>query len=199
MAPSVARPLLRSPVLRQLVFRRFESTAANKAAEKATEATKDAAAKAKEFQAKAAEGLSRVSSAAGPAIAGAARGLTNALGKVGGRTGQLVNTIEKHTPTAVYYGKVTAETAKLVFHAQKMAPPNAATFQSYYEALWNGLRSGTLIKSPQALIQQARNLSNAQLLAGGVIFAECLGFFTVGEMIGRFKLIGYRGQTAAHH
>jgi F-type H+-transporting ATPase subunit g len=26
-----------------------------------------------------------------------------------------------------------------------------------------------------------------------------LGFFTVGEMIGRFKLVGYRGDTGAHH
>ncbi len=48
--------------------------------------------------------------------------------------------------------------------------------------------------------QQIRNLSRAQLAAGGVLLAECLGFFTVGEMIGRFKLVGYRGEThAAHH
>lgn len=90
MSSSLARPMLRSPALRQLAFRRSESTAANKA----SETTKDAAAKAKEYQAKAAQGLSRVAGAAGPAIAGAARGVTNALGKVGGRTGKLVNFVE---------------------------------------------------------------------------------------------------------
>lgn len=195
MSPSLARPIFRSPALRQLAFRRAESTAAGKA----TEAAKDTAAKAKEFQAKAAEGLSRVSSAAGPAIAGAARGLTSALGKVGGRTGRLISAIEKQTPRVVYYAKVGAETSKLVFHGQKMSPPSAATFQSYYEALWKSFKSGTLLKSPQNIIQQARSLSNAQLAVAGVVFAECLGFFTVGEMIGRFKLIGYRGESAAAH
>jgi F-type H+-transporting ATPase subunit g len=48
--------------------------------------------------------------------------------------------------------------------------------------------------------QQARALSRTQLAAGGVLLAECLGFFTVGEMIGRFKLVGYHGEAnAAHH
>ncbi|KAH0530554.1 hypothetical protein TsFJ059_005161 [Trichoderma semiorbis] len=196
MAPSsLARPMLRSPALRQLAFRRFESSAASKA----TDAAKDAAGKAKEYQAKAAQGLSRVAGAAGPAIAGAARGLTSALGKVGGRTGKLISFVEKQTPQAVYYGKVAVETSKIVFHAQKMSPPSVATFQNFYQSLWKSIQSGAILKSPQNLLQQARSLTPGQLVAGGVIFAECLGFFTVGEMIGRFKLIGYRGETASHH
>ena len=73
---------------------RFESTAS-----KATEAAKDTATKASqtaaEYKSKASEGLSRVSSAAGPAISGAAKGLTNALGKVGGRTGRLIAFVER--------------------------------------------------------------------------------------------------------
>ena len=32
----------------------------------------------------------------------------------------------------------------------------------------------------------------------GVVTAEVLGFFTVGEMIGRFKLVGYRGDREHH-
>ncbi|KAL7791332.1 mitochondrial F1F0-ATP synthase, subunit G [Trichoderma ceciliae] len=196
MSPSsLARPMLRSPVLRQLAFRRCETTAANKAAE----TVKDAATKAKEYQAKASQGLSRVAGAAGPAIAGAARGLSSALGKVGGRTGKLIGFVEKQTPQALYYGKVAVETGKIVFQAQKMNPPSVATFQTFYQSLWKSVQSGAILKSPQSLIQQARSLTPGQLVAGGVIFAECLGFFTVGEMIGRFKLIGYRGETPAHH
>jgi len=42
-------------------------------------------------------------------------------------------------------------------------------------------------------------MDTAQLVGLGVIGAELLGFFTVGEMIGRMKLIGYRGETGAHH
>lgn len=73
---------------------RFESTAS-----KATEAAKDTASKASEkasdFQTKASEGLSRVSSAAGPAISGAAKGVSNALGKIGGRTGRFIAFVER--------------------------------------------------------------------------------------------------------
>ena len=49
------------------------------------------------------------------------------------------------------------------------------------------------------MLQQLRNTDTRQLAAGGVILAELLGFFTVGEMIGRFKVVGYRGETGAHH
>lgn len=72
MAMSVARPMIRSPALR-MTARRFESTAASKAQ----------------------QGLSRVTSAAGPAIAGAARGVTNTLSKIGGRTGRLIAFVER--------------------------------------------------------------------------------------------------------
>ena len=44
-----------------------------------------------------------------------------------------------------------------------------------------------------------RNVNRQQMAAGAVISAEVLGFFTVGEIIGRFKLVGYRGETASHH
>ncbi|KAG5928433.1 hypothetical protein E4U42_000636 [Claviceps africana] len=187
MAMSLARPMIRSPALR-MATRRFESTAAGKA----TDAAKDTASKAQ-------QGLSRVASAAGPAIAGAARGLGNTLSKIGGRTGRLIDFVQRQTPFVVYYAKVTAEVAKLVFQGQKMSPPPMATFQNVYQNLWKSLQNRTLFRSPQNILQQARNVSNAQLVAGGVVAAECLGFFTVGEMIGRFKIVGYHGETGAHH
>ena len=50
-----------------------------------------------------------------------------------------------------------------------------------------------------SLVQQSRNVNRAQLAAGGVVVAELLGFFTVGEMIGRMKVVGYHGDNGAHH
>lgn len=96
MSMTVSRAVLRRSA--KLPFgrtpARFESTAT-----KATEAAKDTASKASEkasdFQSKASEGLTRVSSAAGPAISGAAKGVSNALGKVGGRTGKLIAFVER--------------------------------------------------------------------------------------------------------
>ncbi|TGO45190.1 hypothetical protein BCON_0414g00050 [Botryotinia convoluta] len=189
--------------------RRFKSTST-----KATEAAKDTAAKASEkasdFQSKASEGLSRVTSSAGPAISGAAKNLGNALGKIGGRTGRLIAFIERQIPPTIYYARVGLELSKLVIQGQKMAPPPASTFQSYFQKIVNGVKSGNPSSAfnsaansnkvtPTGLLEQIRNISTAQMVSGGVIVAEVLGFFTVGEMIGRMKLVGYRGDTGAHH
>ena len=38
-------------------------------------------------------------------------------------------------------------------------------------------------------------MNRQQLVSAGVVGAEVLGFFTVGEMIGKMKLVGYRGDT----
>ena len=52
------------------------------------------------------------------------------------------------------------------------------------------------------ILNRIRNLSTKDMATVGVIGAELLGFFTVGEMIGKFKVIGYRGgahaDAAAH-
>ncbi|KAF5027562.1 hypothetical protein F66182_304 [Fusarium sp. NRRL 66182] len=184
---SSARPMLRSSAFR-VAARRCESTTA----QKATDAAKQTATRAQ-------EGLSRVTSAAGPAIAGYAKGAASALNKVGGRTGKVIGFIERQIPFVVYYSKVGLELGKYVFHSQKMSPPNMATFQTTYQNLIKSIQNRTIIQSSQNAIQQVRNIGPAQLAAGGVVAAEVLGFFTVGEMIGRFKLVGYRGEASSHH
>lgn len=186
--------MLRSPALR-VAARRFESTTAQKAADNA----KKAAESAKQAASRAQEGLSRVTSTAGPAIAGYAKGMASTLGKVGGRTGKVIGFIERQVPFVVYYSKVGLEIGKFVFQNQKMSPPNMATFQTTYQNLIKSIQNRTFIQSSQNLVQQVKNIGPAQLAAGGVVAAEVLGFFTVGEIIGRFKLVGYRGEVSSHH
>lgn len=48
-------------------------------------------------------------------------------------------------------------------------------------------------------LNSIRNVNRQQLAAVGVVGAELLGFFTVGQMIGRFKLVGYHGEPAHGH
>ncbi|KAI0438027.1 putative sorbitol dehydrogenase [Xylaria telfairii] len=230
MSPSLARPVLRqSGAWSRMAARRFESTT-SKAAEtakegaakasskasattseyatKAQEGLSKASATASEYASKAQEGLSKVSSSAGPAIAGAAKGVASSLSKVGGRTARLVAFVEKQVPTVIYYSKVGAEVAKIVFRTQKMSPPPLETFQTYFQNVWKNrislLQSASqaatkTAQQPGSILSRVQNLNRAQLVAGGVVAAECLGFFTVGEMIGRFKIIGYHGETAAAH
>jgi F-type H+-transporting ATPase subunit g len=80
---------------------------------------------------------------------------------------------------------------------------SVATFQTYFQNAWKAAQKPSALlqsttQGPATALQQVRGLSRAQVAAGAVIFAELLGFFTVGEMIGRFKLIGYHGETAHH-
>ncbi|CCE29786.1 related to F1F0-ATP synthase subunit G [Claviceps purpurea 20.1] len=188
---SLARPMLRSPALR-MASRRFESTATSKAAE----GTKEVASKAQ-------DGLSRVVGAAG----GVARGLGQTLSKIGGRTGRVIAFIERQTPFVVYYSKVTAEVAKTIYHGQRMSLPSISAFQAVYRGLWRSALNRTLFPSPRTLLQNAREEVlehgteplKARLATGTVIGLQCVGFFTVGEMLGRFKLVGYHGEPASHH
>lgn len=80
------------------------------------------------------------------------------------------------------------------------------TFQNYFQNVWKQ------VQNPQALMRQlsskvptqnpaesVKNISAAQWTAAGVLGAELLGFFTVGEIIGRMKLVGYHGEVEHHH
>lgn len=111
-------------------------------------------------------------------------------------------------PPTIYYSKVGLELSKLVFRGQKMNPPNLAAFQRYTQPVINAIRkpAGLLnhttdtasTMSPEGILSRIRNVNRQQLISAGVVGAEVLGFFTVGEMIGRMKLVGYRGDTEHH-
>lgn len=77
-----------------------------------------------------------------------------------------------------------------------------ATFQSYFQPLINVTRNPAAIKnlyiSPQNILARVRNASPRELAFAGVTAAEVIGFFTVGEMVGRMNIVGYRGQVAHH-
>ncbi|KAK9416493.1 hypothetical protein SUNI508_01910 [Seiridium unicorne] len=208
---ALTRPVLRQSGALRMAARRFESSTTAKATDAAKETASKASGSASEYASKAQQGLSKVTSAAGPAISGAAKGVANSLGKVGGRTGRLIAFVEKQVPHVIYYSKVGAELTKIVFRGQKMSPPSLQTFQSYWQNAYKQVRNPSALlqsaqqtaskatQQPASLIERVRNVNRTQLAAGGVIAAECLGFFTVGEMIGRFKVVGYHGETAAHH
>ncbi|KAJ6160390.1 ATP synthase subunit G atp20 [Penicillium chermesinum] len=103
-------------------------------------------------------------------------------------------------PPAIYYSRVGLELGKLVFRGQKMTPPNLATFQSYFQPLINAASNPATLKnislpSPQNFLARVRNANAKEIAFVGVTAAEVIGFFTVGEIIGRFNLVGYRGEV----
>ncbi|KAL6237759.1 hypothetical protein BDW75DRAFT_203049 [Aspergillus navahoensis] len=194
MPATATRAVLRQSQFLTRTAVRHSST--SQAASKATETASSTASKAQ-------EGLSRVSSSAGPAISNAAQGLGNTLKKVGGRTGKVVSFIESMIPPTIYYSRVGLELGKLVFRGQNMTPPNTATFQSYFQPLINALRNPATVQnakfSPQNILARVRNANKKEIALAGVTAAEVIGFFTVGEIIGRFNIVGYRGEADHGH
>ncbi|KAF8242139.1 hypothetical protein K440DRAFT_619185 [Wilcoxina mikolae CBS 423.85] len=184
---------MRSSALRlsrqQLLFgaRRYASTSANTTA--AAEKASASAAKAKESASAAAGKAMEILEKSGESFA-------KLVAKTGGRTGKVLKQVQAAIPPTIYYGKVAIELSKLVFRGQKMTPPDLATFQSTYRSL---LDPKTLNTFACSAIESVRTMNKKDLAFLGVLSAEILGFFTVGEIIGRRKLVGYRGVPNAHH
>jgi len=53
--------------------------------------------------------------------------------------------------------------------------------------------------SPEHMLSSVRNVSRSQMSTIALVGAEILGFFTVGEMIGRMKVVGYYGEVHHEH
>jgi F-type H+-transporting ATPase subunit g len=54
-------------------------------------------------------------------------------------------------------------------------------------------------KDPQSFLNRLREMDSATLKQVGIVTAEVIGFFSVGEMLGRFKIIGYRSEAVHAH
>lgn len=208
-APAASRLVLRHS---RFVFRQHGCIRNASTTSGAAQAASETATKSKEtvsnISSRASEGLSRVTSSAGPALNGAAQRVNGVLSRVGGRTGRLISFTRSLIPPAIYYSKVGFELSKLVFRGQKMSPPSFDVFQSYFSSFVNVIRHPKAFFSAaensansvtlNGILGRIRNVNRQQLVSAGIISAEVLGFFTVGEIIGRLKLVGYRGEVEHH-
>ncbi|KAG0743397.1 hypothetical protein G6F57_004851 [Rhizopus arrhizus] len=90
----------------------------------------------------------------------------------------------------VYNTKVAVEIAKQVYKKEGMAFPSGAQFAEAQQSLQNALK-----------IKNLKNLTFSDAAKGGVIFAEIYTFFLLGEVIGRWNLIGYnvKSEEESHH
>ncbi|MCJ1391872.1 ATP synthase subunit G atp20 [Xylographa bjoerkii] len=95
----------------------------------------------------------------------------------------------------------------LLYTTNDLVRSDVAAFQSYLNPILHAVRnpsslmSGTPSSSaftPEAILSRIRNMDRAQFVSAGVLTAEVLGFFTVGEMVGRLKVVGYNGDVHHH-
>ncbi|KAK5744243.1 ATP synthase subunit G atp20 [Elasticomyces elasticus] len=151
--------------------------------------------------------------------AGAVIRFAQGMRSSGWKSGYGSNDIAGLVPPTIYYARVVGELGKLMFQGRNMSPPTMQSIQSYLTPVQNALRNPSALmnqtqsqanqaagqaakvaENPDALMSRLRNFDSGAMASVGVIAAEVLGFFTVGEMLGRFKIIGYRsGEVPAHH
>jgi len=110
-----------------------------------------------------------------------ARNLTTAQAteKASNATKGVFGTLSKITEPIIYNARVLKEIAKEVYTKENLRPPSTAQVSE----AWEGLKS---IKR-----SDVKNLSIENIKTIGVRSLECLGFFAIGEVIGRRSLIGY--------
>jgi F-type H+-transporting ATPase subunit g len=122
----------------------------------------------------------------------------------------MMNFVQGLVPRATYYGRVGLELGKLIAHQRSMAPPSIQTMQNYMQPAMKAVRNPSSLmnrvaseannaaQQPANVLSQVRSMSREQWYSIGVVAAEVVGFFSVGEIIGRFKLIGYRAKEEHH-
>ncbi|KZZ86997.1 ATPase, F0 complex, subunit G, mitochondrial [Ascosphaera apis ARSEF 7405] len=173
----------------QAAARRFASTETGSAA--------------KEASGKAQDGINQAIAKAGPVFQNAVASLR----RLGGPAAKAVSAVEKAIPPTVRVSKTAFEVSKIIVKERGFAPPSLATFKTYYQPVIKSLQAPTAtikciydttftLSTYCNAVGKARALSKAQWAGASIVALEVLGFFSVGEMIGRRKIVGYRGDVA---
>jgi hypothetical protein len=76
-------------------------------------------------------------------------------------------------------------------HFANLHIPRSSTeaFTQAYRSAYQSIQSG----GAGNVLSRVRNMGTAEMVGVGIVGAELIGFFTVGEILGRFKVVGYRG------
>lgn len=93
----------------------------------------------------------------------------------------------------IYYSKVAAEVSKTVYAKEGLAPPTIAEFTKVYECAVK--QAQLFAKDPKAsaelIVKNAQGFSKDEILRYICYFIQIVGFFSLGEIIGRRNVVGY--------
>ncbi|EDK45341.1 ATP synthase subunit G atp20 [Lodderomyces elongisporus] len=120
------------------------------------------------------------------------------VSKAAGLANSLISKSNELVTKSIYWSKVGLELSKNVIQKEGMGIPTGKQFESVYQC------AVKLIKSPQEqqkLIEQAKKFrpDTKQAVQYGVYGVQIVGFFSLGEIIGRRSLFGYPKLDNSHH
>jgi len=114
--------------------------------------------------------------------------LTPFLAGIGRATSGLVERYPTYTKPILYWTRVTGEISKEVWYKEKLAPPSIEQFQRVYSDLLKSVYAF----NTQTLLNIVNNIDSKSTSSFLLIALQVIAFFTVGEIIGRRHLIGYK-------
>lgn len=96
--------------------------------------------------------------------------------------------------TSLYYTKVTGELLKYVWVHENLSPPTMQqiqrTFTTDAKALFEKALESS--KDPKALQAKVLSWTKNDYIVGGAAIVQLLGLFSLGEIIGRRHIYGYK-------
>ncbi|ODQ47892.1 hypothetical protein PICMEDRAFT_15767 [Pichia membranifaciens NRRL Y-2026] len=105
----------------------------------------------------------------------------------------LAQTIASFSEKSVYYTKVALELSKSVYVKEGLAPPTVAEVTKVYECALK--QADSFAKDPKAfadlVAKNAQGFSKDEILRYICYFIQIVGFFSLGEIVGRRNVVGY--------
>lgn len=126
---------------------------------------------------------------------------TSSAAKAQGAVSNIANKATALANGAVYWSKVTLELGKYVWTKEALSPPTTQQLQKVFTQdllTYVQCAKNTLAK-PQTLVDRVSGLDKQKLIKGGAALVQLLGLFSLGEIIGRRHIYGYKSHGAHHH
>ncbi|GAV54370.1 hypothetical protein ZYGR_0AL01020 [Zygosaccharomyces rouxii] len=118
------------------------------------------------------------------------------LGRIQSITTGLLSKTGVLATKTVYYGKVGAELSKQVYLKERLQPPSIDEFKRAYVGLYQ--RGLFYASRPKDVINLVKAFKKDDYIKYTAFFVQLLGFYSVGEIIGRRKLVGYKDYNNHH-
>ncbi|SCU89363.1 LAFA_0E17502g1_1 [Lachancea sp. 'fantastica'] len=118
------------------------------------------------------------------------------LARIQNAANGVVSKAQAYATKSIYYSKVVGELSKQVYLKEKLQPPSVGEFQSVYTSLYKQAVSMAL--KPKQSLSLFKNVQKDDLIKYGAYGVQLAGLYSLGEVIGRRKVVGYTNY-AAHH
>lgn len=119
------------------------------------------------------------------------------LGRIQSFTTGIVSRTTSLVTKTVYYGKVGAELSKQVYLKEGLQPPSVTDFKKVYSELYK--MSMHYAVKPKEVMEFFKAVSKNDAIRYGSYAVQVVGFYSVGEVIGRRHLVGYKNYQPSHH